>query len=243
MLLYLFLGLLLLAAVVGLMVAFTRAEPTALARGLRWSGVVFAAAGLALLPFAGRFSLIAFGPALLIPLLTRMLVRRSREWQRSTARPGQTSSVETAWLSVTLDHDSGRIDGTVRQGPFAGRALSSLGLGDLLALRAECAAADPESVPLVEALLDRVHGAAWRTQEAGGEAGAAGAEEAAAARAAPGGMTREEAYGILGLAPGAGPEAVKAAHRRLMQKLHPDHGGSTYLAAKINQAKDLLIGN
>ena len=245
MLIYLFLGFLLLLAVVGLMVAYTRAEPTALARGLRWATIAFAAAGLILLPFGGRLSLIAFGPALLIPMFTRMLLRRSQDWSRTGTRSGQTSSVETAWLAVTLDHDSGRMEGTVRQGSFVGRQLSSLDLAELLALRTECGAADPDSVALVEAVLDRVHGAGWRTtQEAAGESGPNSAGGTGpGAPPAPGGMTREEAYEILGLAPGADADAVKEAHRRLMQKLHPDHGGSTYLAAKINQAKDLLIGN
>jgi hypothetical protein len=111
-----------------------------------------------------------------------------------------------------------------------------------MALLDDSRAADPDSVPLLEAYLDRVHGAAWRAQageaaQAGGEPGSGGPERRAS------GMSRAEAFEILGLAPGASPEAIKEAHRSLMQKLHPDHGGSTYLAAKINQAKDLLLAN
>ena len=56
-------------------------------------------------------------------------------------------------------------------------------------------------------------------------------------------MEREEAYKVLGLQPGASREAIKAAHRRLMQRVHPDHGGSDELAACVNRAKDLLLGD
>ncbi len=54
---------------------------------------------------------------------------------------------------------------------------------------------------------------------------------------------REEAYRVLGLPPGASREEIKAAHRRLMQRVHPDHGGSDELAARVNKAKDLLLGD
>jgi hypothetical protein len=102
---------------------------------------------------------------------------------------------------------------------------------ELIALRAECIADDRESVPLIEAYLDRAW-PDWRAGESGG------ADEEGAGTAP---MTEREAWGILDLEPGASQEDIKAAHHRLMKKLHPDQGGSTYLATKINQAKDLLL--
>lgn len=238
MLAYLFLGILVLLAVLGLMHAFTRANPASVARGLRWAAFALAGLAVVLLPFLGRGSLAFLGPAVVLPILMRYW---SQSRQRAQPSPGQTSSVETAWIAMTLDHDSGAMEGTVRNGRFAGRALSGLDLPDLLDLLGECRAADPDAVPLVEAYLDRTR-PDWR-QAGPGQGGAEEASGGGSGRPPRGGMTREEAYQILGLEPGAAPEAIRDAHRRLMLKLHPDHGGSTYLAAKLNQAKDLLLGN
>jgi hypothetical protein len=246
MLLYLFLGFLLMVATVAMMVAFTRADPALLARSLRWSAIGFALIALVLLPIIGRGSLIALAPAVLLPLLKRVILARAGGWAGAAPRTGQSSSVETAWLAMRLDHDSGQMEGEVRAGRFAGRRLADLPLADLLALLDECRGADPESVTLLEAYLDRVHGASWRGPEgddADAAQGGAQGRTRERGRGGSGGMTREEAYEILGLEPGASPEAVKEAHRRLMQNYHPDRGGSTYIAAKINQAKDLLLGN
>ena len=151
-------------------------------------------------------------------------------------QPGSASDIETRTLRMRLDHDTGALEGTVLSGPFRGRTLAELSQAELLTLLRDCRADDPESSQLLEGYLDRVHGAAWRTGETGdaGQSGGVGLSR--------GPMTREEAYKILGLSPGAAADQVRAAHHRLMLKNHPDHGGSTYLAAQINQAKDVLLG-
>ena len=124
-------------------------------------------------------------------------------------------------------------------GPSRGRQLSELAPEDLMALLQECRVNDPQSVPILESYLDRVHGAEWR----GGEE-ATGGGGAGSSSAAPGGrgMSVDEAYDVLGLDRGAGKDEIREAHRKLMLKNHPDHGGSTYIAAKLNQAKEMLLG-
>jgi hypothetical protein len=125
-----------------------------------------------------------------------------------------------------LDHVTGSLSGRIRRGAQAGRDLAGLDLPAILALMAECRQADPESIPLLEAWLDHAH-PGWRD---------------AAAEPADGPMTRADALAILGLAEGADAGAIRAAHRRLMRTAHPDRGGSDWLAARINQARDLLLG-
>ncbi|MGI9462538.1 MAG: DnaJ domain-containing protein [Aestuariivirgaceae bacterium] len=148
----------------------------------------------------------------------------------SQKSPGQKSSVRTQILAMELDHDSGDLDGEVLVGQFAGQRLGDLSLESLHALRSECLASDDQSAALLDAYLDRMH-PDWR-----GEGDAPGS-----APASEGDMSVDEAYNILGLAPGTGAAEIRKAHRRMMKRFHPDHGGSEYLARKINQARDILL--
>lgn len=151
-------------------------------------------------------------------------------WQRRT--PGQASRVATGLLAMQLDHDSGRMDGEVLAGPLKGRKLSSLTLAEARALHAQCATTADQSRALLEAWIERSH-PEWRTQWAAGDS-----RQAASSTTK---MTRAEALAILGLKDGARGDDIRAAHRRLMKTAHPDLGGSDYLAAKINEAKEFLL--
>ena len=153
-----------------------------------------------------------------------------------TAAGGQVSSLRTRFLAMRLDHATGTMDGEVREGPFQGRALADLTLDELLRMLEFYRDADTQSAAVLEAYLDRERGADWRARDTG-EAGARGAFTHGER------LTEAEAWSILGLEPGADAAAIRAAHRRLMQRLHPDRGGSDYLAAQINAAKRLLLGD
>jgi hypothetical protein len=144
---------------------------------------------------------------------------------------GQTSKVRSHYLEMTLDHDSGALDGRLVAGPHAGRSLDDFDLAELAAMLPDF---DAESCALLESYLDRRF-PAWRQNAQGERAGGRGGE------ATRGKMTDEEAYQILGLQPGAGRDEIGRAHKTLMKKLHPDQGGSTYLAARVNAAKDTLL--
>jgi hypothetical protein len=192
---------------------------------LNW---VFALFG-ALLPFLRRLlSLVAYLPAF------QRLYRQFKSAQPGAGpSTGQQSKVETRFVRMTLDHDTGEMNGSVLEGRFAGNDLKELSLEQLIALLAECTREDEESAALLRAYLDRVHGDEWQEREqpqAGDNAAGFSSE-----------MTRHEAYEILGLDEGATEEQIIEAHRRLMQKVHPDRGGSTFLASKINRAKGLLL--
>lgn len=185
--------------------------------------------------FLGRYGL-AFVTLVAAAMALRSLVKARGGADPMAGGPAASGSsrVETGLLVMELERASGRLGGRVRSGPMAGRTLDELGLEELLALRERARLEDPPSVALLEAYLDRRE-PAWRQAERA--SGASGAAEAD-----PGAMDERTALAILGLAPGASAEEVRAAHRRLMAKLHPDHGGSTFLAAQINRAKELLLG-
>jgi len=190
----------------------------------------------ALVTAAGAILTIIGRPAIGMPLA--LLGAGWLAANRSVVRTGgfggaAKSTVRSACFEMELDHESGELDGVVLTGRHDGKRLSRLSPEELLAMRLELSG-DAESAQLLEAYLDRrIPG--WREHaQADPGAGVGGAPR-------PGPMTKEEAYQVLGLAAGAGAQEVREAHRRLMKRVHPDSGGSTFLAAKINEAKDVLL--
>lgn len=181
---------------------------------------------------------VAADPAKLALWMGQFVGAVQRRRQSARERPPRRSSeVETDFIRMRLDHVSGTMVGIVRRGPFEGRRLDELTQSELLGLWRQCRVEDEPGANLLEAYLDRLI-PEWRAEAR--RAGAAGGGKAGA-RAADA-MTRAEAYEVLGLASGASDAEIREAHRRLMMKLHPDHGGSTYLAAKLNRARELLLG-
>lgn len=150
-------------------------------------------------------------------------------WTKKSA--GQKSRVATGILAMELDHDSGKMTGKVISGPFKGINLEDMDATNLHSLYDYCARASDQSISLLEAWLER-NKPEWRETWTGTDR---------AKQAGTGAMSREEALSVLGLKTGATSEDIKNAHRRLMKDFHPDRGGSDYLAAKINQAKDILL--
>ena len=141
------------------------------------------------------------------------------------------SSIQTNHLSATLDHGSGHIDGEIIEGPHKGWLLSELSIMQLEDLLTHYQTEDEESAELLEAYIDQRRQQADQNTE----------QQRTANRAASDQSARAEALAILGLDEGSTEEEVVAAHRSLIQKLHPDRGGNDFLAAKINQAKDILL--
>lgn len=230
---YFLLGL--AALVLGLLAiqGFGKANPQVLARQLRRAfGLVAIAGSAALLVrgMAGSAALLAMLGASLLGW--RTLGSLGGLGGSQSKSPGQTSRIITDHLEVALDHDTGAISGRVLKGLFAGRDIASLSPHDLALLWQDCRFADPRSAQIIEAYLDREN-PEWRDEMAKGEREMTGAD---------GRISEEEAYEVLGLVPGASEDDIRRAHRELMMKLHPDRGGSTYLAAKINEAKDVLLG-
>ena len=213
--------------------AYAGADPSKIAKYGKKVGGGLALAAAALLLVRGRVDMaIPLGGlgAWLLGLNVGMPASLTRRTQR---QPGATSRVSSAAIEMELDHETGAMRGRMLAGAFAGRALDELSEAELVLVGRDCAG-DPESERLLDAYLDRRF--PGRAQDAKPD------QDAGTVRAGgPGPMTPEEAHQILGLQPGAGEEAVRAAHRALMKRLHPDQGGSTYLAARVNEAKDLLL--
>jgi hypothetical protein len=208
---------------------FALADAQMLARNLRRGGGVAALAGAAYFTATGRFA--AAIPLGLFGLGLLELLPGLASLGRTQPSPGQTSKVRSRAIEMELDHDSGEMRGTFVGGKYAGVALEALDRTALVSVLAEL---DEESRALLEAYLDRRE-PGWREHVE---------EDAGAGPRQPprhGPMTEEEACQILGVEPSASAVEIRRAHRTLMKKLHPDQGGTTYLAVRVNEAKEILL--
>ena len=233
------LGGLVLVLILAILRAFAFADPKLLIKSLRYAGAAIFGGFAVFLAVVGRWA-----PAMVLGSMAWGLVTRGHAWPggwpyfsggaRSRSRPkeGESTSVRTPWVEMKLDHDTGEMRGTVLKGPHAGKTLDRLGRDALLSLYREAGTSDTETARLLEAYMDRTLDADWRADAA---------RQRSASRDGSA-MSREEALKILGLREDADEEQIRSAHRRLMMQNHPDRGGSDYIAAKINEAKDVLLG-
>lgn len=252
------LGVALLVALLLLSRWYATADPKTLVKALKWAGLGLVMCGVAWLALTGRLlAAVAVLPAVLMwfmrlftglrymQMLKRMfgLGGAGAGWSSpgggtgagGNRTGGRQSDVRTRFLVMRLDHASGQVSGEVLEGRFAGQRLDDLTLDEVLDLLAE-AQADADSARLVESYLDR-RAPGWRTRQKRQQSGSSSSGSSSS-----GAMTRAEALRVLGLTEGADEAAIKAAHRRLMAQVHPDHGGTDYLAQQINRAKDVLLG-
>lgn len=244
---YLFLGVIVLLGLLLLARWYVSAEIRTLKKVLKWSFIgAVCMIGLFFI-ISGRMAWAFFVLPILLPLIlrARSAARLANNFARMSraatggGSSGQTSDVETRFLRMCLDHDTGEMTGIVNEGPYAGWALTDLTLEQLFALWRLCREEDEPSAQVLEAFLDRTvedwrdRASAW----AGDGAGSSGSRSAGYS----GAMTRGQALSVLGLEEGATKKEIKAAYQRIISGLHPDHGGSDYLAAQVNEAKAVLL--
>lgn len=241
---YLVLGV---AILVGLALGarwYVNASPPAILRVFKWFAIIGSILAVILVILTRQFTWAAFMLIVLLPWLlrARQASRMAKNWTRmqnsasggSGVPPGQTSEIETKYLRMYLAHETGEMNGEVILGEFSGKTLRSLNFEDLISLLKEVKN-DSQSAQVLNSYLERYYEDECRGSRHFEDATDIDREETI------GPMTREEAYKVLGLEEGATLEDIKEAHRRLMSKLHPDHGGSNYLATKLNEAKELLL--
>ena len=223
-------GLVALALLLWMAQKYLRADPRKLAAVLKLSGGIVALGFAAFFAVRGQLAIAVPLGFTGLGLLGWMPFGPAGFGARTQKSAGQVSRVRSAYLEMELDHDTGAMRGVILAGPREGTRLETLDVNTIVGLFAEI---DEESRALLAAYLDR-RDASWREHaQADAATGRGGASR--------GPMTHEEAYQILGLEPGAKSEEIIRAHRTLMKKFHPDQGGTNYLAARINEAKDTLL--
>jgi hypothetical protein len=227
------LGIVVLALLLWAGSAFASVDPHKLAPVVKLAGGFGALGGAAFLAARGQFQLavpLGFAGLGLLGWLPRNFIPFGLG-SRTQKSPGQTSRVRSAFVEMELDHDTGAMRGRILAGRHEGVTLDVLDVATVVGFLPEI---DEESRALLAAYLDRRE-PRWREDAQGDTAAGHGSPRGS------GKVTEEEAYQILGVQPGASAAEIGRAHRALMKKLHPDQGGSTYLAARVNEAKDVLL--
>lgn len=235
---YFIAGLAFIALLILLSQGFVRSKPSTLAKVIRGAGGLIALAVATVLAVRGAFAYAAPLAGVAVWLLNGAF---SGGAPRARPSAGNASRVRTATLDMELDLDSGAVRGQVLRGAFEGRDIEELTPAQLAELWSECNFSDPQSAQIIEAYLDREH-PDWR-KHAGADAGASGGQnrQSSGGSAGDGPMTVHDAAEILGVDVNASADEIIKAHREKIIMNHPDRGGSTYLAAKINEAKDVLM--
>lgn len=224
-------GLLILVLLLVLGAVFVNTEPAKLLQVGRGIVIAIMVAVIAFLLFTGRFGL-AIGAGMMLAGLLRGSNPFAR-YPRQEKGGEQVSQVCTDWLEMRLDHESGEVSGRVLKGAYAGRALDDLDFAEVKKLYTNLMQDDPSSAQLLDSYASRRFGGDWQ------DVSDAGRNDAHPPP--PGGMSREEALEILGLDETADEQAIHKAYKEMIRRVHPDQGGSSYLAAKINQARDVLL--
>ena len=229
-----------IAILVGLALAarwYISASPQSILRVFKWTAIIGCLAIIVVIILTRQLTWAAFMLPAMIPWLlrARQASRMASTTQGASGMaPGKTSEIETRYLRMYLAHDSGEMNGDVILGQFSGKTLRNLSFEELIILLGEVKD-DNQSIQVLVAYMERYHEESWRESKHATE------EANTQMDKANGSMTISEAYKVLGLEDGATLDTIKDSHRKLMSKLHPDHGGSTYLATKLNEAKDLLL--
>lgn len=218
---------------------FVKANPAAMALVMRRIGGVAALVGALFMMLRGRIDIALGLTGLAFWVIKGRRPGAFRGFPGTRPRARRVSRVRSPMIEMELDHATGAMTGSVLAGPDEGAALDQLSWTRCQALFRRCLADDSEGARLLEAYFDRRF-AGWRETADQGNGDPRG-EAAAGGRRAPGTMSEDEAHEVLGLAKRASRDEITRAHRALMKKLHPDHGGSTDLAARVNEAKDVLL--
>ena len=233
---FLILGILILITIVLILKWFTSADPKRVLKVFKWFFIIFGSIFGLFFILSGRLSWVFIGIPVLFPILMRVLAvmrlykvfSRFNGSSRNNFSP-RTSHVRTETLDMTLDQETGEMKGQIKKGPFKGSAVENLSEDDTLMLLKYCLENDREAAQVIEAYLNRID-PDWHSKFENRNQNVSST------------IDREQAFKVLGLNSDSTDQEIKTAYHKLIRNLHPDRGGSAYLAAKINEAKDILLG-